>query len=102
MATTSETHQRVMLRLRTLELMLNDLPEVAEEWEGLPDTERESWSLDWGNEMASLEGLAQLASEGQLSASQREQLRQLLRKLKEALPTIGRLHLRQPPVPLGT
>ena len=100
MATATDTRQRALMYLKTLELMVNDLPEVAQEWGELSDGERESWSLDWGNEMAGLGRLAQYVADGALDAGERARYRRVLRKLKDALPIVERLDLRRPPIPL--
>ncbi len=101
MATTAERRQRALMYLRTLDLMVNDLPEVAEEWDRLSDGERESWSLDWGNEMAGLKSLAHFAAEGALTPSEYSQYQEVLRRLLAALPIVDRLNLRRPSMPLN-
>jgi hypothetical protein len=105
MAATTEIQQRVLLTLHTAELMVNDLPEVADEWgeiewgEAATD-EQLSWSMDWGNEMAGLARLGRWAADGVLSPEQEARYRALLRQLREYLPLIERLNLRRPPVVL--
>ncbi len=47
MATRLAIDQRVEIELKSLRLMLGDLPEVAQEWDELSDGERVSRSLDW-------------------------------------------------------
>ncbi len=98
MATTTDTQQRALMSLHTAELMANDLAEVAAEWGQIDDGERESWSLDWGNEMAGLPRLARCVAEGVLDAEQAARYRTLLSKLEELMPLIERLNLRPPPV----
>ena len=99
MATATEAQASAVRSLETAELMLADLPGVADEWEQLDDGERTGWSLDWGNEMSGLKRIARYASEGLLQAEQQERYRRLLQKLNDALPIIDRLDLRRPPMP---
>jgi hypothetical protein len=101
MATTTETQQRAVTALRTVELMLGDLPEVAAEWEQLDGGEREGWSLDWSNEMSGLKRLGRYASDGVLTAEQMASYRRVLRMLIDAQPTIERLNLYLPPIPIA-
>src|SRR6266542_7171539 len=39
--------QGIEIGLKSLRLMLDDLPEVARDWPQMSDAERASWSLDW-------------------------------------------------------
>ncbi len=100
MATITEVQQRASTNLKTIELMLADLPEIAAEWDEIDSMEREGWSLDWGNEMAGVRLLAEYAAEGILDADQQARYQQLLGKLRQALPTIDRLSIRRPMIPL--
>ena len=99
MATTADTHRRTLMSLRTIELMVGDLPEVAAEWDDLPIDERMSWSLDWSSEMSALERLARAAADGTLPPEAVGRYRDLLRRVHAALPTLRRLNLYQPSVP---
>ena len=54
MVAETATFRRVDIELKSLLLMLGDLPDVAEEWEQLPDAEQASWSLDWDQAMGGL------------------------------------------------
>jgi hypothetical protein len=105
MATTTEAQQRAELNLRTIGLMLGDVPELAAEWGTIPwgdaaTDEQLSWSMDWDNEMAALDLLARDVAAGLLTAEQEARFQQLLCKLKEALPLIDALRLSRPRVPL--
>lgn len=101
MATKAEVDQRAMIFLGAVDLMLADLPEVAAQWDSLSDAERVSWSLDWDHTMADQLGeLAAMYGRGSLSEEHAVAYRQLLQQLKRALPTIRRLNLYRPPVPL--
>jgi len=99
-ATEAETH--ALTSLRTLELMVADLLAVAAEWPSLSVGERESWSLDWGNEIAGLERLAAWAAEDALDAAARARYQQVRYRLRDLLPQIDALELRRPPVALDS
>jgi len=101
MAAPTRTNQSVELWLKCLRLMLGDLPEIAEEWDELSDGERVSWSLDWDQIMASdLPILDRHFRAGAMTTEQETRYRALLCELKAMLPTIQRLQLYPPPVPL--
>ncbi len=88
MAATPETRRIPLSALETIALTLGDLPDVANQWEHLSVDERLGWSLDWGNEMAKLEALADLCSNGVLPPVERRQYEQLVRQIRAALPII--------------
>ena len=98
MATTTDAQQRAMTDLKSIALMLGDLPDVADEWATLGEGERVSWSTDWSNEMSGLQCLAEYAREGLLTPDQEGRLHELLVELKAALPIVRRLNLYAPPV----
>ncbi len=93
MVTATEAQRRAVMHLATIEMMLNDLPEVANEWAQLNEREQASWSLDWSSEMSKVEHLAQYASQGLLSADPRKHYRPLVQAVKLSLPVIRRLNL---------
>ena len=106
MATDTEAQQQAALMLETVELMVDDVPEVAEDWGEIPwgeaaTDEQLSWSMDWSDEMAKLESVAQYAADGLLTAEQKLQYERIIHKLKAVLPDIDRLNLRRPLIPLG-
>jgi hypothetical protein len=87
---------RVDLNLRIINAFAGDLPEIAEEWDGLGSGERASLSIDWDDLMDRLETLEADFREGNLSAEQEARYTQLMAELKETLPIIERLGLRSP------
>lgn len=102
MATRPKVDEGMNLTLEILEANVNDLPEVAEEWTELADGERVSWSLDWDQLMLSYLPDMHLAYRtGRMTPEQQERYRELLGKLRDALPILERLNLAQPPVPLN-
>lgn len=100
MVTTAQANRRAVMYLDSIELTVHALPEVEQEWGQLGDLQRAAWSIDWDNEMSKLRFLAQDCSAGLLTADQQARYRDLLRQLGELLPTIERLDLYRPPVPL--
>ncbi|MGH2586526.1 MAG: hypothetical protein ACRDJE_16550 [Dehalococcoidia bacterium] len=96
MATTADEHQRALIYLNSLELMVEDLPEVASEWDQISDGERESWSHDWDNEMGSLRYLTDCVARGRLDEANVGRYEQVVAKLNAALPILQRLNLRTP------
>lgn len=77
---------------------LDDLPELAAEWDALHEGERERVEYDWwmfsiGNELVPLEGKHR---EGLLAAEQEERYRALKERLRGALPVLRRLGLDVP------
>ena len=101
MVTATEAQRRAVMHLETIQSMLSDLPEVANEWAQLNEGEQASWSLDWSSEMSKLEILAKYASRGLLSADQRAHFQGLLHTLNLRLPIIRRLNLYQPMISRG-
>jgi hypothetical protein len=96
MATTANERERALIYLNSLDLMVDDLPEVASEWDQISDVERESWSHDWDNEMGSLRYLADCVAHGVLDDANVCRYEKVLEKLNAALPTLGRLNLQTP------
>lgn len=96
MATTAGERQRALIYLRSLELMLGDLPEVAAEWPTIPDVERESWSHDWDNEMGSLQVLTEYVAHGTLEEPEARRYQRIVETVRASLPIIARLNLRRP------
>ena len=101
MATETTREERIELRLNALLASVGDLPGIAEEWNALGDAERASLSLDWDHLMADyLTELDIDYEDGKMAAGQRARYRELLRKLREAMPIILRLDWYRPPIPL--
>lgn len=96
MAQATKARERATIYLRFIEPMVDDLYEIADEWETIATDERISWSLDWSNEMGKLDRLAGYASEGALSAEQQAAYRRARQRVEEALPVIRRLGLSEP------
>ncbi|MGE0543239.1 MAG: hypothetical protein AB7R89_24025 [Dehalococcoidia bacterium] len=98
MATPTEQQQRALSYLRSLELMVDDLPEIADEWDELSDGECESWSHDWDNEMAKLTFLGEYVAQGVLADDDERRYSEVVQKLRDAAPLIRQTHLRSPQI----
>ena len=94
--------RHIDIELKSLRLMLGDLPEVAAEWPELGDGERASWSLDWDQLMGALQVILEPSYRaGAMTPDQQACYQELLHDLREALPFIAQIELLPPPVPLG-
>lgn len=81
--------------------MLEEVAEYAPEWDQLPETWRAAVSIDWDQAMGSrLRFLDEQYQAGTMAPEQRVGYEALLRQLKALLPTIRRLGLWEPPIPL--
>ncbi|MBI3979721.1 MAG: hypothetical protein HY331_16190 [Chloroflexi bacterium] len=101
MATTTRIDKRIERSLHAVTAETDDLPTVAAEWASLSDGERAAVSLDWDHLMADyLTELDEYYRSGEMTLIQQVRYRELLRKLKEALPIITRLNFYPPPVSL--
>lgn len=96
MATSTQDRERVRLYLKSAELAVADLPEVASEWEQLDMSERMSLSLEWSNATAQLESLAAYSSSGLLSPELLDRYERLLGRVRELEPTVQHLGLSMP------
>lgn len=95
------TSEIVDLELRSLRLMLGDLPEVASEWEQLSSGERVGWSVDWDQVMGALSAvLDPCYRTTEMTANQRTRYEALLSDLEKALPTIHGIELNPPTISL--
>ncbi len=101
MATQVEVKQALDQDLHRLTVELEDLPALAEEWEDTHESVRYDAELTWYGAMVGLrERLDPAYRAGQMTPSQAERYRQLLRTLQDALPLLQRLGLEPPRVPL--
>jgi hypothetical protein len=101
MVARTRARQRIEIGLRALEAALDDLPEIVEEWNDLPDGERVSWSLDWDHLMGSyLTLLDEYRHTQQKSNVQAQRYDTVRARLRSAMPHIEYLNLYRPPVSL--
>jgi hypothetical protein len=100
-STTSVGAERAEHLLEYVAAMVNDLAGVAEEWTTLTDAERASWSLDWDLAMCSnLREIERLGRRGTLPPDQHARFQAILDTLATHQPTIVRLGIAWPAVPL--
>jgi hypothetical protein len=85
------------IQLATLDLMLDDLADVADEWEVIDDAQRVTWSLDWDQLMGAVDSeLAPRYRAGAMTTGQVDLYCKAMRRLEVALPLLIRLGLRCP------
>ncbi len=102
MATTTALAERIESGLRSLLAEVADLPNTAQEWDGLPVWNQASIALDWSHRMAdALTELERYYRSGAMTPEQQAHYRALRGQLRQALPLITRLDFYRPPVPLG-
>jgi len=102
MATETAVKDRVDHELEDLEAEVSFLPELAKDWEKEHRVTQISATLEWSNLMGGLKFLDWAFHSSQMTLEQRGRYRALLRKLKEALPTIKKLGFTVPSVSLDT
>lgn len=101
MATTTRINSRIETGLHALIAEVDWLPNTADEWETLSDTEQVSISLDWDHLIATyLTELDEFYHAGKMTAEQRERYHLLLHKLRDAQPIFERLNLYRPTISL--
>lgn len=96
MAAKADDSERVDLALRSVEAVLDDLPNLADDWTTLSQDERLAWSLEWGNEMAKMNRLAEAEAAGRLDHRRAGLFHTLAERTVRALGSVERLDLRQP------
>jgi hypothetical protein len=97
MAAKADDPERVDLALRSIESILDELPNLVQDWAAFSQDERIAWSLEWGNEMAKLGHLAQAEAVGRLNGRHVEVFRVLAGRTVGALSLIEQLELRCSP-----
>ncbi len=93
---TEATLKHVDIDLWSLEAEIDDLPELAEDWNSLSENNNVSYLLEWHNEMGKLKFLARAHQSGDMTPTQQVRYKALLAKLKEYQPIIERLELSVP------
>ncbi len=97
MAEATGTNMKIELRLEALNLMVKDLPNVADDWNAMPKSERASWSLDWDQIMGDLEAvLIPAYLEKAMTVHQQARYLDLLSLLQTHTSVIDRLGLSKP------
>jgi hypothetical protein len=97
MAAASAVTMRIDRSLQSLLAEVEDLPNLAAEWDLLPDGARASIALDWDHLMASIMAeLSQAYQSDAMSWEQQERYLLLISNVWEAMPIIDRLGFYHP------
>jgi hypothetical protein len=96
MATSADDPERIQMRLRSIEAMLDELPNLADDWPRISRDEQLAWSHEWDNEMAKLRRLAEFSAAGHLDPTQQQRFRALAERAVRALPVVEQIDLRRP------
>ena len=97
-------NQKVVYKEKSLRLVADELEEVlqlAEEWDELFEDEQIMTALEWSDAMGHLTALEGEHAAGGLSEEQEKRYVALKAELRAALPIIERLSLRSPREVLG-
>ena len=100
MATTTDVARRIDLGLWEITTEATFLSELATGWDQEHEATQVSWSLEWDELMARLEGLDQAYRAGLMTAEQQHRFRTLRQTLRTQLPILERLGFSPPTVPL--
>ena len=101
MAAQNITAEQVEGWLRIWPAMLEELAENVELWDQMPDWEQLDFMLEWAQHVSFLENVLCLAYGSNLmTVDQRKQYRELLYKIRKALPFIQKLELTPPRIAL--
>lgn len=98
----STTHpDRIDLDLKNLAGTLADLEDVALDWDHEPIHVKMAWYMEWRNDMDIFETLHEAYERRTMDKEQQGQFLNLLDWVQRLLPTIQRLELDIPKVPLN-
>ena len=96
-AATSRLWNRIERGLSLVSSDVQALPEYVEQWGSLEEGPRVTLSLEWDHSMADyLTELDEYYRAGQMAAEQATRYRDLLARLKEALPLVDQLSFWRP------
>ncbi len=95
---TAATLRRVDVNLHDLELEVDDLPDLAEAWDTLSDSNQVSYFLEWDDLMDRLDFLEKAHLASDMTPAQEKRYKALLVQLKKHEPLIKRLELSRPKI----
>ena len=79
--------------------MLEELADISQEWDEIPDWEQADWSLEWEQFLSFLRHDLEAAyKSSQMTSQQKAQYKKLLANLKDVAPILKKLNLSQPPL----
>ncbi len=97
MVASSKTESKIAAGLKVLCADVGDLETLDAEWETLDEAEQVSWSLDWDHVMGTYLPLVDEAyRQGRMTPDQVGAYREVLGRLRAALPILERLNLSRP------
>jgi hypothetical protein len=103
MAQASQVVDLINRRLRHDHAIVDELIDVVYEWGELPDWQQASWTVDWDEfAVGDVPKLADYARSGRMSSEQMVSYQDLLNRLREQRPTMARLRLAAPGIPLDS
>lgn len=86
--------------IRVVGRQADTLGRLAPEWGDLYEDERIDFAMEWSNTMCHLRTVEEAHRGGDLSAAQEREYAPVRRRVRELLPTIERLNLGKPLIPL--
>jgi hypothetical protein len=96
MATRADDPDRIQIAFRSIEAMLDELPNLVDDWPTISRDEQLAWSLEWDNEMAKLRRLAEGTAAGRLDRDQQQRFRMLAMRTVRSLALIEQIDLLRP------
>ncbi len=87
--------------LRRVRLGAEVLADLAEEWGEISEDEQIDFAMQWRDATDHLKALEELHTAGEMTKAQEREYVTIKRRITELLPTIERLDLSSPGVPLS-
>lgn len=92
---------RVGINIGAVRSEVQNLADLAPEWNGLFPDEQTDFEIDWSDAMARFRNVEEARVSGDLTAAQEREWATIRRRVASLLPTIERLDLARPGVPIG-
>lgn len=102
MVTPLTQSERISMQLKYLAGTLADLEDAATDWDHEPIHVKLAWYMEWRNDMDSFEAMHEAYERRTMDEEQKKQFQGLLDWIQRLVPTIERLELDLPKVPLKT
>lgn len=94
--------ERIDRDLRYIVGTLADLEDVAPDWDDESIHVKLDWYMEWGNDMDILQCLREAFENQTMTKAQEKSFVEILNWVQRLIPTIERLELEMPKVPLRT
>ncbi len=88
------------MSLRRVRLEAEALADLAEEWGEISEDEQIDFAMQWRDATDHLRSLEELHAAGEMTGAQEQEYAKIKRRIAGLLPTIERLELSSPGVPL--